>query len=138
MGDTIMLPEDFTKLTGSDFDIDKLYVARFSYNNKGVKITKGNALKYEDVRSSIKNEMLDAYMKVLLTKDNTNSLKLSIDNATENVKEVLRDIEGPSSYHPTPFEVYSPTYQEARKAEYTGGKAGIGPFALNNAHHILT
>lgn len=138
MGDTIMLPEDFTKLTGSDFDIDKLYVARFSYSNKGVKITKGNALKYEDVRSSIKNEMLDAYMKVLLTKDNTNSLKLSIDNATENVKEVLRDIEGPSSYHPTPFEVYSPTYQEARKAEYTGGKAGIGPFALNNAHHILT
>lgn len=138
MGDTIMLPEDFTKLTGSDFDIDKLYVARFSYNNKGVKITKGNALKYEDVRSSIKNEMLDAYIKVLLTKDNTNSLKLSIDNATENVKEVLRDIEGPSSYHPTPFEVYSPTYQEARKAEYTGGKAGIGPFALNNAHHILT
>lgn len=137
MGDAIMLPEDFTKLTGSDFDIDKLYVARFSYNNKGVKITKGNALKYEDVRSSIKNEMLDAYMKVLLTKDNTNSLKLSIDNATENVKEVLRDIEGPSSYHPTPFEVYSPTYQEARKAEYTGGKAGIGPFALNNAHHIL-
>lgn len=138
MGDTIMLPEDFTNLTGSDFDIDKLYVARFSYNNKGVKITKGNALKYEDVRSSIKNEMLDAYMKVLLTKDNTNSLKLSIDNATENVKEVLRDIEGPSSYHPTPFEVHSPTYQEARKAEYTGGKAGIGPFALNNAHHILT
>lgn len=138
MGDTIMLPEDFTKLTGSDFDIDKLYVARFSYNSKGAKINKGNALKYEEIRSSIKNEMLDAYLKVLLTRDNTNSLKLSIDNATENVKEVLRDIEGPSSYHPTPFEVYSPTYQEARKAEYTGGKAGIGPFALNNAHHILT
>lgn len=138
MGDTIMLPEDFTKLTGSDFDIDKLYVARFAYNNKGIKYNKGNSFKYEEVRNSIKNEMLDAYLKVLLTKDNTNSLKLSIDNATENVKEVLRDIEGPNSYHPIPFEVYSPTYQEARKAEYTGGKAGIGPFALNNAHHILT
>lgn len=138
MGDTIMLPEDFTKLTGSDFDIDKLYVARFAYNNNGVKFNKGNSLKYDEVRNSIKNEMLEAYLKVLLTRDNTNSLKLSIDNATENVKEVLRDIEGPSSYHPTPFEVYSPTYQEARKAEYTGGKAGIGPFALNNAHHILT
>ena len=138
MGDTIMLPEDFTKLTGSDFDIDKLYVARFAYNKNGVKFNKGNSLKYDEVRNSIKNEMLGAYLKVLLTRDNTNSLKLSIDNATENVKEVLRDIEGPSSYHPTPFEVYSPTYQEARKAEYTGGKAGIGPFALNNAHHILT
>lgn len=138
MGDIIMLPEDFTKLTGSDFDIDKLYVARFAYNKNGVKFNKGNSLKYDEVRNSIKNEMLEAYLKVLLTRDNTNSLKLSIDNATENVKEVLRDIEGPSSYHPTPFEVYSPTYQEARKAEYTGGKAGIGPFALNNAHHILT
>lgn len=138
MGDTIMLPEDFTKLTGSDFDIDKLYVARFAYNKNGVKFNKGNSLKYDEVRNSIKNEMLEAYLKVLLTRDNTNSLKLSIDNATENVKEALRDIEGPSSYHPTPFEVYSPTYQEARKAEYTGGKAGIGPFALNNAHHILT
>lgn len=138
MGDTIMLPEDFTKLTGSDFDIDKLYVARFAYNKNGVKFNKGNSLKYDEARNSIKNEMLEAYLKVLLTRDNTNSLKLSIDNATENVKEVLRDIEGPSSYHPTPFEVYSPTYQEARKAEYTGGKAGIGPFALNNAHHILT
>lgn len=138
MDDTIMLPEDFTKLTGSDFDIDKLYVARFAYNKNGVKFNKGNSLKYDEVRNSIKNEMLEAYLKVLLTRDNTNSLKLSIDNATENVKEVLRDIEGPSSYHPTPFEVYSPTYQEARKAEYTGGKAGIGPFALNNAHHILT
>lgn len=138
MGDTIMLPKDFTKLTGSDFDIDKLYVARFAYNKNGVKFNKGNSLKYDEVRNSIKNEMLEAYLKVLLTRDNTNSLKLSIDNATENVKEVLRDIEGPSSYHPTPFEVYSPTYQEARKAEYTGGKAGIGPFALNNAHHILT
>lgn len=138
MGDTIMLPEDFTKLTGSDFDIDKLYVARFAYNKNGVKFNKGNSLKYDEVRNSIKNEMLEAYLKVLLTRDNTNSLKLSIDNATENVKEVLRDIKGPSSYHPTPFEVYSPTYQEARKAEYTGGKAGIGPFALNNAHHILT
>ena len=138
MGDTIMLPEDFTKLTGSDFDIDKLYVARFAYNKNGVKFNKGNSLKYDEVRNSIKNEMLEAFLKVLLTRDNTNSLKLSIDNATENVKEVLRDIEGPSSYHPTPFEVYSPAYQEARKAEYTGGKAGIGPFALNNAHHILT
>lgn len=138
MGDTIMLPEDFTKLTGSDFDIDKLYVARFAYNKNGIKFNKGNSLKYDEVRNFIKNEMLEAYLKVLLTRDNTNSLKLPIDNATENVKEVLRDIEGPSSYHPTPFEVYSPTYQEARKAEYTGGKAGIGPFALNNAHHILT
>ena len=78
------------------------------------------------------------YLRVLRTLANTGQLKGSIDNATENVKDILKDIEGTSVTHPAPFEVYSPTYQEARKAEYTGGKAGIGPFALNNAHHILT
>lgn len=132
MGDTIMLPEGFTKLTGSDFDIDKLYVARFGYDKNGIKYN-------DDSPASIKNNILDAYLKVLLTKDNTNSLKLSIDNATENVKKVLKDIESNrTKEYAQPFKVYTPSYQEARKEEYTGGKAGIGPFALNNAHHILT
>ena len=132
MGDTIMLPEGFTKLTGSDFDIDKLYVARYGYNKDG-EIIRGSS------EAAIKNLMLDQYLRVLLTKDNTSALKLSIDNATDNVKSILEDIEGDRpTFYPAPFEVYSPTYQEARKAEYTGGKAGIGPFALNNAHHILT
>lgn len=30
-GDTIILPQEFTALTGSDFDIDKLYVTRYNY-----------------------------------------------------------------------------------------------------------
>lgn len=133
MGDTIMLPEDFTKLTGSDFDIDKLYIARYSYDNEGKLITGDSS------QAGIKNQLLNAYMNVLLTPENSNQLKLSIDNATANVKAVLKDIESNRPKHYVqPFEVYTPTYQEARKAEYTGGKAGIGPFALNNAHHILT
>ena len=111
--------------------IDKLYVARYGYDNEG------NIIQGTD-EAGLKNTLLQQYLRVLLTKDNTSSLKLSIDNATDNVKAILKDIEGSSTFHPAPFEVYSPTYQEARKAEYTGGKAGIGPFALNNAHHILT
>lgn len=139
MGDTIMLPEDFTKLTGSDFDIDKLYVARYSYNKNGKIIYSGDALTNEDVKSAYKNQLMRNYLRVLLTKENTNQLKLSIDVATDNVKAVLKDIEsGRQSTYATPFGVYTPSYQEARKSEYTVGKSGIGPFALNNAHHILT
>lgn len=138
MGDTIMLPEGFTKLTGSDFDIDKLYVARYSFNKNGGIITHRDALTREDVASAYKNDIIKMYIKILLTKDNSAMLKGSIDDATDTVKGILKDIEGTSSYHPEPFEVYTPRYQEDRKAEYTGGKAGIGPFALNNAHHILT
>ena len=29
-GDTIILPSEFTRLTGADFDIDKLFLARYS------------------------------------------------------------------------------------------------------------
>lgn len=139
MGDTIVLPEAFTKLTGSDFDVDKFYISRFAFE-------KGNKVQFDDTKSyaentenQIKNRMIEMYMKVLLSKDRTDILKLSIDNDTEMVKDVLKDIESVKKTHyPEPFEVYSPSYQEERKAEYTGGKAGIGPMALNNAHHILT
>ena len=33
---------------------------------------------------------------------------------------------------------YLPSFQEDKKSEYTKGKSGIGPMALNNAHHVLT
>jgi hypothetical protein len=31
-GDTIVVPDEFTAMTGSDFDIDKLYIATYSYD----------------------------------------------------------------------------------------------------------
>ena len=31
-----------------------------------------------------------------------------------------------------------PSFQESRKTEYTSGKAGIAPFALNSTNHCLT
>jgi hypothetical protein len=35
MGDTIIVPNDFTAMTGSDFDIDKLYIALGYYDEDG-------------------------------------------------------------------------------------------------------
>ena len=136
MGDTIVLPEDFTAITGSDFDIDKLYVARYNYNNDGI-------IEYNDsTREGLTNTMLQNYIKILTTLDNTQQLKLSIDKATGDAKAILKHIkslsqEGSSSVV-EPFMDYMPSYQEEVKSKYTVGKAGIGPFALNNAHHVLT
>ena len=140
MGDTIVLPEDFTKQTGSDFDIDKLYVSRYQYDKKGNRIQFNDELGMEgNSEDAIKNKLIEQYLKVLTTLEYTNQLKVSIDNATDTVKSVLKKIESKKSVHrQTPFEVYSPHYQEDVKSEYTKGKSGIGPFALNNAHHILT
>lgn len=63
IGDTITLPDEFTKLTGSDFDIDKLFVARYNIDKKGKIIEFDNrdaetiknekwAKKEEEIRSS--------------------------------------------------------------------------------------
>ena len=140
MGDTIVLPEDFTKQTGSDFDIDKLYISRYAFDKNGKKIVFNDSKGMEgNSENAIKNKLIEQYITVLTTLEYTNQLKVSIDNATDTVKSVLEKIESKKKQKIVqPFEVYSPQYQEARKSEYTVGKAGIGPFALNNAHHILT
>ena len=138
--DTIILPEEFTKLTGSDFDIDKLFVIRYSFNEKG------NKHKYDDSKSidnnsekAVKNRLIKAYIKVLTSKDYQQQTKISIDNATERLHDVLDRIEKhriPTV--PSALSSYSLSFQCAKKSEYTIGKLGIGPFALNNAHHVLT
>ena len=88
---------------------------------------------------AIKNKLVEQYIKVLTTTEYTNQLKVSIDNATDTVKGVLKQIESKKKVeHQEPMWVYTPQYQEMVKDEYTKGKSGIGPFALNNAHHILT
>ena len=158
MGDTIVLPEEFTKLTGSDFDVDKLYVSRYQYeiyedsdgtiNKQGLlrSVKKARKVEFDEKKSyadnsedAIKNRLIEMYLKILTDKSRTNELKISIDNDTELVKSLLDIVESNKVVsYPKPFEVYTPQYQEERKAEYTTGKVGIGPMALNNAHHILT
>ena len=38
VGDTIILPAELTKLTGADFDVDKMYLARYNYEAVGGKL----------------------------------------------------------------------------------------------------
>lgn len=40
VGDTIVLPAELTKLTGADFDVDKMYLARYNYDVIGGKLYK--------------------------------------------------------------------------------------------------
>jgi hypothetical protein len=35
VNDTVILPEEFTKITGSDFDIDKLFLSGLNYKTEG-------------------------------------------------------------------------------------------------------
>jgi hypothetical protein len=73
MGDTIVLPEEFTKQTGSDFDIDKLFISRYGYDKEGNKIQFDQEKGFEgNSEDAIKNYMVENYLKVLTTTDITN------------------------------------------------------------------
>lgn len=48
VGDTITLPDEWTSLTGSDFDVDKLFIARYNYDEKGRKVKFESKLDYEN------------------------------------------------------------------------------------------
>lgn len=141
-GDSIVVPDEFTAMTGSDFDIDKLYIATYSYDKSTGKRHEWNpdAKYYSDQsKGALINKMLDSYTLVISDEKTLAETRASIDTLTGILtKEILPKVsvdemkEAPSMYE------LMPSFQEYRKMEYTWGKAGIAPFALNSTNHCLT
>jgi hypothetical protein len=248
VGDTIVLPAEFTALTGSDFDIDKLYIAKYNYtkdkkNNtiykvkfidlptdndsnlekyynaryksrlnllevlKDVKdkvklktgfiinlarqldyeeqllseivlketnrvlenwnITQANGETLDELieeletiptlesfinenkgkdvyelnsREAVENKLLDAYYLILLNDNHFIDRTTPLDADTDVLKAIVKKVRNAQpEYHGTPesLSTVTPDYQIRVKSQFGGGKQGIGPFALANAHHIL-
>lgn len=172
IGDTITLPDEFTSLTGSDFDIDKLFVARYNYDKNG------NRIKFEtkeDYTSRLReaglddetivrkvykryngktdfeanskeaneNMLLDVYMSVISNPLNFAEARQPLDTVTDYLKDtILKEVDTITGQgkRTSKSQLYyaTPTFQSRTKAELNGGKFGIGPFALANAHQVLT
>jgi len=85
--DTVILPAEFTRITGSDFDIDKLYLTTLNYYN-----TKNDDISDvydEGTEKYYQNKIVDAYLALLTDRADKNSkprsfisLHRSIDNDT--------------------------------------------------------
>lgn len=134
--DTIILPREFTKVTGSDFDIDKLYLASLAYN---VKDNKASIEFDKDTKQYNQNKLLENYMTLL--KDNENSIQIamrSIDNDTELVESIANQFESAGSTKTLPYNFYTLHEQTDRRRDYITGKLGIAPFALNVTNQALT
>ena len=134
--DTIILPREFTKVTGSDFDIDKLYLASLAYN---VKDNKASIEFDKDTKQYHQNKLLENYMTLL--KDNENSIQIamrSIDNDTELVESIANQFESAGSTKTLPYNFYTLHEQTDRRRDYITGKFGIAPFALNVTNQALT
>lgn len=134
--DTIILPREFTKVTGSDFDIDKLYLASLAYDVKNGKATRDFP---KDTKQYHQNRLLENYMTLL--KDNDNSIQIamrSIDNDTELVQNIANQFESAGSTKTLPYNFYTLHEQTDRRRDYITGKLGIAPFALNVTNQALT
>lgn len=134
--DTIILPREFTKVTGADFDIDKLYLASLAYN---VKDNKASIQFDKDTKQYHQNKLLENYMTLL--KDNENSIQIamrSIDNDTELVESIANQFESAGSTKTLPYNFYTLHEQTDRRRDYITGKLGIAPFALNVTNQALT
>lgn len=134
--DTIILPREFTKVTGSDFDIDKLYLASLAYS---VKDGKASREFDKGTKQYHQNKLLENYMTLL--KDNENSIQIamrSIDNDTELVESIANQFESAGSTKTLPYNFYTLHEQTDRRRDYITGKLGIAPFALNVTSQALT
>lgn len=133
IGDTIIVPEEFTAMTGSDFDVDKLYLATYTYKD-GKRVSSD-----EKSEQGYVNKLLDNYSLVLTDFTNIAETRASIDTLTKILqKQILPIIKPKNTVEVNPMYELAPSFQLSRKTEYTGGKAGIAPFALNSTNHALT
>lgn len=133
IGDTIIVPEEFTAMTGSDFDVDKLYLATYTYED-GKRVSSD-----EKSEQGYVNKLLDNYSLVLTDFTNIAETRASIDTLTKILqKQILPIVQPKNTVEVNPMYELAPSFQLSRKTEYTGGKAGIAPFALNSTNHALT
>ena len=135
--DTIVLPEEFTALTGSDFDIDKLF---FSFKN--LRIDENGNVSEDFEEGSVEayqNDLIESFI-TLLSQDRKkfgNISLRSIDKDTEIGKSVAEELTSGKKYV-DPYDAMSMWKQLEIKEINRTGSVGIGPSALNNSNHNHT
>lgn len=138
-GDTIVVPDEFTAMTGSDFDVDKLYIAMLNYDQDGNIIQYTDDKIYKQSKEALQNRIIQNYQLMISDSKNMAETRASIDTLTKMLqRDILPLIVDDVKQEADPFYELLPSFQESRKEEYTSGKSGIGPFALNSTNHVLT
>ena len=98
VSDTIILPKEFTAITGSDFDIDKLFLSTFYYNTNNNSITK---VFKEGTEQYFANKLISYYIALLKdskSEDNAETRTMNsgdgpVDSDTKLLKDVAKDLE---------------------------------------------
>lgn len=148
-GDLIVVPREFTAQTGSDFDVDKIYLATYSYDrtdetsvrskveNSTHNYTEEEYMQMTDTQ--LNNKLIDNYMDILTDYKNISNTRASIDVLTSILKkDIVPFISVQDHSYPQAGSELLPSFQAMRKMEYSTGKSGIATFALNVTNHAIT
>lgn len=143
------------------FDVDKLFIATTSYTNgeldaisedqekqifdifsskvKGSKQSAVQKVLQQASYGAIQNRLLNNYIDIISDTRNFSNARASIDTITDVIKsEILPHLKsGMNEYRASMYEL-TPAFQARRKMEFSTGKDGIGPFALNVTNMALT
>lgn len=141
-GDCIIVPKEFTAQTGSDFDVDKIYIAIKS-QNKPISEKAKNGLREDEKQNielrSLQDQLIDNYITVLTDEKNIAITRSSIDVVTNKIKkEIVPVAQDKKSGYVNSGEAILASSQCLLKQRFLTGKRGVSAMALNITHQALS
>lgn len=145
-GAVIHMPAGLTALTGSDFDIDKLFLSRYNYTVKNGKVQKVgysatkvlmNPSAYSDAQ--LQNALIDMYLGVLTSPNHYLAANTPLDVCTDPLKRYAKKVMAMNEVSEEEYDGYylNPVFQTKQKMKNAGSDGGIGPMALNSVFRAL-
>jgi len=129
--DTIVAYTGITTKTGSDFDVDKMFMfmPSMKQTNNGVEYENYNDDKLitEQSDGALNNRLFEMYHSILTHPDNYDNLITPIDH--EHLKNFITKDLFPISNEINDLKAFSPLYQIDMKYEFIAGGFGIGQVA---------
>ena len=130
MGDTVVAYTGITTKTGSDFDIDKMYLMMPNYTGDSFGLNYINS--EGDSTKALQNALIEAYKAVIL---NPNTIKdvmtpIDFDFIENDIKNLFPEVE---SKDLSDFNILS---EVDLKYEFIAGKAGVGIEANAVVDHV--
>lgn len=140
MRDTIILPEEFTAITGSDFDIDKLFLSTKHFRITDDDVVTTEFSKQDDPIKYYGNTLLECYLELLSQPKNlyANQLVRSIDYDISIPGEVVAKLRQGENTDKIAYDALQLYRQCLVKAENRIGGISVGVYALNNNSEILS
>lgn len=149
VNDTIILPDEITAQTGSDFDVDKMFLSSYTYlryrtkddNGKSVDVVTSNHYDSNKSEQSIhfyKNALIADYITLFTSTIDSYNKYRPVDVDTSLLTTIVDELESKQKQVEKPYDFYTLGLQTDRKNDYISGKKGVAVFALANANQALT